>query len=314
VWADRLRLLDDGVDPDSLRPAKGVHVTVPWDLVRNDIAVIISVPGDKRSLFLVPWVERPDGGFDHCYIGTTDTDFGGALDEPQTNDGDLDYVLRAVNHSLTTTITRDDETGVWAGLRPLVKQASSGRTADLSRRHSIGTSASGLITVTGGKLTTYREMAQDAVDEVFEQLGEKARCRTTRLRLIGGDAPPPAADRHLAARYGSEAQRLLDLVADDPALAEPMVPGLRYQRVEAVFAARHEMATTLVDVLTRRTRAHLQDRDACHAAAPDVAAILAPELGWGRSETDRQVAVYRALCDAEIDAATRPDPRHAEAT
>ena len=104
VWADHLRELADGADPGSLRPAKGVHVTVPWDLVRNDIAIIISVPGDKRSLFLVPWVERPGGGFDHCYIGTTDTDFVDDLDRPQTNDDDLDYVLGAVNHSLTTTI------------------------------------------------------------------------------------------------------------------------------------------------------------------------------------------------------------------
>jgi len=314
VWADRLRLLDDGVDPDSLRPAKGVHVTVPWDLVRNDIAVIISVPGDKRSLFLVPWVERPDGGFDHCYIGTTDTDYVGALDEPHANDDDLDYVMRAVNHSLTTTITRDDVTGVWAGLRPLVKQASPGRTADLSRRHSTGTSDSGLITVTGGKLTTYREMAQDAVDEVLVQLGRKARCRTRDLQLVGAEESPAAADEHLAGRYGSEAQLVLDLVAADPTLADPLVPGLRYLRAEAVFAVRHEMANTLIDVVTRRTRAHLQDREACLAAAPDIGALIASELGWDELETDRQVAAYRSLCDAEITAAEQPDQRHAEAS
>jgi glycerol-3-phosphate dehydrogenase len=120
VWADAIRTLDEGRDPDSLRPAKGVHVTVPWHLVRNDIAVIVSVPNDKRSLFLVPWGELPDGTFEHCYIGTTDTDFVGDLDDPQTNEDDLDYVLQAVNRQLTATITRDDVTGVWAGLRPLV--------------------------------------------------------------------------------------------------------------------------------------------------------------------------------------------------
>jgi glycerol-3-phosphate dehydrogenase len=321
VWADEIRELDEGVDPDSIRPAKGVHVTVPWSLVRNDIAVIVSVPGDKRSLFLVPWVERPDGGFDHCYIGTTDTDFVGELDDAQTNDDDLDYVLRAVDHHLTTTISRDDVTGVWAGLRPLVKQASSGRTADLSRRHAITTSDSGVITVTGGKLTTYRQMAEDTVDVVLDRLdgpSGRGRCRTKRLRLVGAAgfvAPEPShPDAHLAGRYGWEIGAVKALIAEDPGLADPLVAGLRYVRAEAIFAVRHEMATTLIDVLTRRTRAHLQDRQACLDAAETVADLLAPELGWNPSETIAQVAAYRSLCDDELEAATRPDRRHAEAT
>lgn len=318
VWADEIRTLDEGGDPDSLRPAKGVHITVPWELVRNDIAVIISVPADKRSLFLVPWVARPGGGFDHCYIGTTDTDFVDDLDRPQTNDDDLEYVLTAVNHHLSTTITRDDVTGVWAGLRPLVKQASSGRTADLSRRHAITTSPSGVITVTGGKLTTYREMAEDTVDAALERLDRRSKCRTRRLRLVGTDTHDThdvhvADDAHLARRYGSEAATVRGLIERDPGLGEPLVPGLRYLRAEAVFAVRHEMATTLVDVLTRRTRAHLQHRAACLAAAPHIAELLAGELGWSADETTEQVAAYRRLCDAELAAATRPDSRHAEA-
>lgn len=313
VWADEIRELDRDVEADTLRPAKGVHVTVPWDLVRNDIAVIISVPGDKRSLFLVPWTERPGGGFDHCYIGTTDTDFVDDLDRPQTNDDDLDYVLDAVNHHLTTTITRDDVTGVWAGLRPLVKQASSGRTADLSRRHAITSSPSGLITVTGGKLTTYREMAADTVDAVLARLERRARCRTARLRLIGATDDSATDDVHLASRYGTEAETVLALVGADPGLGDALVAGLPYLRAEAVFAVRHEMATTLVDVLTRRTRAHLQDRAACLDAAPSVAELLATELGWDPAETADQITAYRRLCDDELAAATRPDSRHAEA-
>jgi glycerol-3-phosphate dehydrogenase len=311
VWSDDIRRLDEGFDPDSIRPAKGVHLTIPWDLIRNDIAIIISVPGDKRSLFLVPWVPRPDGGFDHCYIGTTDTDFVDEIDAPQTNDDDIDYVLGAVNKSLTSTVTRADVTGVWAGLRPLVKRASSGRTADLSRRHSITTSESGVITVTGGKLTTYREMAEDTVDVALRRLGRRARCRTKRLQLIGAGSAT-AEHSSLWARYGSEAAAVLDLVANDPSLGEPMVPGLRYQRAEAVFAARFEMATTLIDVLTRRTRAHLQNRDACLAAASAVAGLLAGELGWSDAEKTAQVDAYRALCDAEMAAATVPDSRHSE--
>jgi glycerol-3-phosphate dehydrogenase len=318
VWADELRALDEGTDPGSIRPAKGVHLTVPWRLVRNDIAVIISVPGDKRSLFLVPWERLPDGGFRHCYVGTTDTDFVGDVDSPQTNDDDLDYVLRALDHNLTTTVTRDDVTGVWAGLRPLVKQASSGRTADLSRRHSITTGESGMITVTGGKLTTYREMAQDTVDEVLARLGRRARCRTKRLVLHGGKGFRHPGDRHpdagLAERYGTDVGEIKALIAVDPSLAQPMVPGLGYLRAEAVHAVHNEMATTLVDVLTRRTRAHLQDRAACLGAADQLAELLAPELGWDTAEIAAQVAAYRRLCDDELAAAERPDPRHAETT
>jgi glycerol-3-phosphate dehydrogenase len=308
VWADELRRLDEGAQPDSIRPAKGVHVTIPWQLVRNDIAVIISVPGDKRSLFIVPWGELPDGTFEHCYVGTTDTDFAGELENPQTDEADLEYVLRALNHALTSTITRDDVTGVWAGLRPLVKGADSVRTADLSRRHSIRTSDAGLVTVTGGKLTTYREMARDTVDVVTRSLGARARCRTKRMALLGAEGfqslPAEHPDAHLARRYGSEAAEVKALIALDPSLAEPLVPGLRYLRAEAVHAARREMATTVVDVLARRTRAHLHDRAACLAAAPDVAALLGRELGWSAAEVARQIDDYRAMCAAEMAAAT----------
>ncbi len=309
VWADDIRELDEGVDPNAIRPAKGVHITVPWDLVRNEIAVIISVPGDKRSLFLVPWVERPGGGFDHCYIGTTDTDFDGDPDSPQPDAADLDYVLAAVNHQLTTTITLDDVTGVWAGLRPLVKQSGAGRTADLSRRHSITTSDSGVITVTGGKLTTYRQMAEDTVDEALELIGRSARCRTKRLRFAGAAA---ATDHdHLSRRFGADAAQVRALIAADPSLGDPLVPGLRYLRAEAVYSVRHEMATSLVDVLARRTRAHLQDRGACLQAAPRVADLLAIELGWDAAEIERQLSAYRALCAAEV-AAAGLHARHSE--
>lgn len=317
VWADTVRQLDEGQDPDSLRPAKGVHITVPWDLVRNDIAVIMSVRGDKRSIFLVPWGPLPDGTFEHCYIGTTDTDFVGPLDDPQTNDDDLDYLLGALSHNLTSTITRDDVTGVWAGLRPLVKQAESGRTADLSRRHSVTTADSGLITVTGGKFTTYRAMAQDAVDEVLTQLGHRRRCRTKTLRLDGGDrferVPVDHPDARLAGRYGTNVPELKALIALDASLAEPMVPGLRYLLAEAVYAVRQEMATSLIDVLTRRTRAHLEHRAACLAAANELATALAPEFGWSADDVIAQVDAYRQLCDDEFAAADHPDARHAEA-
>lgn len=326
VWVDAVRALDEGIDPETVRPAKGVHLTVPWELVRNEIAVIVSVPKDKRSLFLVPWGPLPDGTFEYCYVGTTDTDYVGDLDDPQTNDDDLDYVLGALAHSITPPtgrpITRDDVTAVWAGLRPLVRSASSGRTADLSRRHQVTTSASGVVTVTGGKFTTYRLMAQDTVDVVMDRLGRArtwrtGRSRTKRLRLVGAEGyRPPAGDHphhRLSRRYGGGVGAVKDLIRADRALAEPLVPGLRYLRAEAVHAVRAEMAVTLDDVLVRRTRAHLEDRAACRAAADDVAALLAPELGWTDEETRSQVAAYRRLCDAEEAAAGVPDARHAVA-
>ena len=307
IWADDVQHLARREHDTTLRPAKGVHVTIPWRLVRNRIAVIISVPKDKRSLFLVPWGPRADGTFDHCYVGTTDTDHHGGLDDPQTDDADVDYVLRALNHSLTTTVTRDDITGVWAGLRPLVRSAASGRTADLSRRHRIVDEPGGLVTVTGGKLTTYREMAEDTIEPVLRRLGRGGPCRTRRLALVGADGyrrvDPSSAEYHLAHRYGSEAPEVRALIALDASLGDTLVPGLPYLRAEAVFAVRHEMATTLVDVVTRRTRAHLRDRAATLAAAPSIAALLAGELGWDAAETDRQVAAYRQLCEAEERAA-----------
>jgi glycerol-3-phosphate dehydrogenase len=303
VWADELRTMEDGVDADSIRPAKGVHLTVPWSKVRNDIAVVIPVRADKRSLFVVPWGPKADGTFEHTYIGTTDTDYDGPLVDPPCTADDIAYVLKALNDAVTTDVTPADVTGVWAGLRPLVKSASSGRTADLSRRHRVTTGPGGVVAVTGGKLTTYREMAEDTVDAVLGILGRRSRCRTKRLRLLGADgfeAPAEGTpEAHLADRYGGLASEIEALVAADATLGERLVPTLPYLRAEAVHAVRQEMATTLDDVLLRRTRAHLFDRPATIEAAPAVAALLAAELGWSAAETEQQLAAYRAIAAAE---------------
>ena len=302
VWSDEVRALDEGADPDSIRPAKGVHLTVPWDKVRNDIAVVIPVPKDRRSLFVVPWGRRADGTFEHTYVGTTDTDYDGPIDDPQCTKDDITYVLKALNASITTGITEADITGVWAGLRPLVKSASSGRTADLSRRHKVNRSISNVISVTGGKLTTYREMAQDTVDQVCEVLGLRRKSTTKGLQLIGAAGYRQPADleaAHLANRYGSAAADLTALTQTDKQLAEPMVPGLPYINAEAIYAARSEMAVTLDDVLSRRTRARLFDRPAAVAAAPDVARLIAADMGWDDVEVDRQVADFRNSCAFE---------------
>ena len=318
VWADRVRTLDEGTDPDSMRPAKGVHLTVPHHLVRNSIAAVIPVPKDRRSVFVVPHGE-------FTYIGTTDTDYDGSIDDPQCTEDDIDYLLSAINANNVNTITRDDIVGTWAGLRPLVKSASSGRTADLSRGHNIHRSPSGVVTITGGKLTTYRHMAADTVDEVVsEVLGARApqgakRSVTKKLRLRGADGyqSVTAAARgygvtnavadHLANRFGGEARAVMAMIKDDPTLAEPLVPGLPYVRAEAIFAVRHEMARSVDDVLSRRTRARLYGRADSAAAADAVAELIAPELGWSAAEAAASAAEFRALCDHERDAAGLED-------
>jgi glycerol-3-phosphate dehydrogenase len=308
VWADEVRTLDEGVNPDAIRPAKGVHITVPWEKVRNDIAVVVPVPKDKRAVFVVPWG-------DFTYIGTTDTDYDGPNDDPPVTREDVDYLLSALKF---TGITDRDVLGTWAGLRPLVKSAASGRTADLSRRHAVVASPSGMVSVTGGKLTTYREMAADAVDEVLDVLASRVsgvarRSRTKNLRLRGAEgfdalsASSDPATVHLANRYGGEARTVLALAEADPTLAEPLVPGLPYLRAEAVYAARHEMARTVDDVLSRRTRARLLARDASADAADDVAALLAPVLGLSEAEAAAQAAAYRASVEVERTSAALPE-------
>jgi glycerol-3-phosphate dehydrogenase len=308
VWSDDVRALDEGTHPSSIRPAKGVHITVPWSLVQNQIAVVIPVPKDRRSVFVVPWGGE-GGDHEFTYIGTTDTDYDGPIDDPQITPEDIEYLLRAINAAVTTTITDSDILGSWAGLRPLVKAAKSERTADLSRRHSVRTSDSGMITVTGGKLTTYRRMAADAVDAAVERLGIRGRrSRTRRIRLHGAagwDATELPTE--LATRYGGDAHEVLALSRDNPELAEAIVPGLAYTKAEVVYAARAEMARTVDDVLSRRTRARLLARDASAVAAPEVADLMAAELGWSAAERDRQIKEYRALVDAERSTGGLPE-------
>ena len=316
VWSDDVRALDEAEHPRSIRPAKGVHITVPWSKVRNTVAAVIPVPGDKRSVFVVPW-----GQF--TFVGTTDTDYTGPIDDPQCNENDVEYLLRALNGSITETVTTDDILGTWAGLRPLVADPeASGRTADLSRRHKVRRSASGVVTITGGKLTTYREMAADTIDEVLSEVLDsdritrfRRRSKTKHIKIHGANGYEELVDsadtisplggdqvRRLADRYGSDATTVLAIAESDQSLAEPLVPGLHYLRAEAIFAVRYEMATTVDDILSRRTRARLETRDASADAAAAVAALLAPELGWDEAEQARQVADYRARIDEELEA------------
>jgi glycerol-3-phosphate dehydrogenase len=333
VWTEEVARLGpvDSAGPLSIRPAKGIHVVVPAERLPCDYASVLIVPGDRRSIFVVPWAADelqglPVGPGRYTYLGTTDTDYTGALDDPECRAEDVQYVLDAVNAWTTADLRLSDVTGSWAGLRPLVKGAWSPRTADLSRRHTVSTSRAGLVTVTGGKLTTYRRMAEDTVNMVAAALGAARRGRspTRRIQLVGAPPAkptgstgaqdwaaaqlPPPVRQHLAGRYGSETDDVLALAAANLSLLAPLVPGLPYLRVEAVWAARREMARTLTDVLARRTRCLILDRDATAAAAPDVADLLAAELGWDDAERQLQLADLERLVDTERRALVSAPP------
>jgi glycerol-3-phosphate dehydrogenase len=309
VWADAVRALDEGSDHHAIRPAKGVHVTVPADRLPCYIAAVIPVPKDKRSIFVVSWPET-----DLVYLGTTDTDYSGPLDDPACTPDDVDYLLDAANAITTSRLTRADVTGVWAGLRPLLAPPSKGghvseRTSDLSRRHTVSTSRHGVVTVTGGKLTTYRKMAQDTVDVVVSRLGEsprRRRCVTKSLPLMGATTktrdPVTLAQPHarLLGRYGTAAADVLALADGRPELLEPVVAGLPYTGMEALYAAREEMAGTLDDVLSRRMRATIQRAQATMEAADAVAALIASDMGWDQREVAEQVARFTESCQKEL--------------
>ncbi|HEV8625130.1 MAG TPA: glycerol-3-phosphate dehydrogenase/oxidase [Acidimicrobiia bacterium] len=333
VWADELRALDEGTNPRSIRPAKGVHITLPAGRPALDIAAVLSVPGDKRSVFVIPWGDR-------IYVGTTDTDYDGPLEDPQCTAADIDYLLGALNSWVTKPLGRHEVLGSWAGLRPLVggsgpeAEAPPGsKTADLSRRHSVRVAASGLVTIVGGKLTTYRAMAEDTVDEAVRVMRDHRVAapsgdrRAARLRVPdsrSGSTPlfgaegyeeltqDGAAERlglpaevvaHLAGRFGGHAQAVAAMVRDRPELGERLVPGLPYLKAEAVYAVRYEMALTLEDVLSRRTRAFLLDAAATAGSAPSVADLIAPELGWSDEERARQVDTFLAMVERQRRAA-----------
>lgn len=304
VWADEVFTMAEDVTSHRITPAKGVHVSVPRDRLDADVAAVLSVPGDRRSIFVVPFEEAP-----YTYVGTTDTAYDGSLDDPECTPDDIEYLLQTVNASTSSNLTTADVTGVWAGLRPLLSpkhgEAMSERTADLSRRHRVTDSKDGVIHITGGKWTTYRQMAQDTVDALRPYVKDLARVRTKDLRLHGtGDwRPSNELETHLYQRYGSDSADILQLIANDPALGECPIAGQRYVGAEFVYAARHEMATSLIDLVSRRTRAHLHDARATVAAAPEIARLVAPVMGWSESETVRQIEAYRSLARHEFAAA-----------
>ncbi|MFY9588856.1 MAG: glycerol-3-phosphate dehydrogenase/oxidase [Actinomycetota bacterium] len=308
VWAHDVGALEPQTVIPTLRPAKGIHLVVPADKVPVAAGVVVpSVAKDGRSMFAVPWGPN-------TVLGTTDSAYEGSIDSPAIDDDDVRYMLSAVNWSLGLDVRPGDVTAAWAGLRPLLATDDAAtRTADISRKHHLSVSGAGLVTITGGKMTTYRRMAADTVDLVCARLGVKARSRTKRLpigltRPIAGLRTEtnvladrvglaPGVATHLVDDHGDLAPAILELVLDDPTLGAPLVPGLPWIAAEAVWAVRREMAVTLSDVVERRTRLSLADAAAgLDSRAPE---IVARELSWSPAELARQVASVRDHVAAE---------------
>lgn len=281
-----------GTDQPSIRPAKGVHVSIPWSKVRNDCVVTIPVPGRARRATITRWG-------DVCILGTTDEDYTGSLDDVYCTQEERDFLLDGARQSLNVDLEGDDVVGSYAGTRPLIAPAG-GKTMEVKRNHEIRTDPDGLVTVVGGKLTTSRHMAEQTIDAAMKVLDKKDRCRTTHAYLLGAAGYDSQASEatgglaaHLGGRYGLESAHVSDILADDPTLNEPIVAGMPYLEAEAVYAARHELARTVDDVLSRRTRLRIYARDGAAKAAPRIGQLLGAELGLDQQTVDDQVRAYQ---------------------
>jgi len=292
VFADAVRRLDDPAASPLLAPSQGVHLVLDRRFLPGDSAIMVPHTDDGRVLFAVPWHGR-------VVLGTTDTPIdapsGGPPEEPRASPEEIEFLLAHAGRYLAVHPGPADVLSVFAGLRPLVRaaglQEGSGDTAALSRDHTVVVSASGLVTVTGGKWTTYRRMGEDTVDQAAQVGGLDERpSKTADLRLHGWqEGADPTAPWSV---YGSDAEALADLVAERPEWGEPLHPRLPYRAVEVIWAVRQEMARTVEDVLARRTRALLLDARASLEIAPAVARLMAAELGEGEGWVERQVAAY----------------------
>ncbi|WP_064576653.1 glycerol-3-phosphate dehydrogenase/oxidase [Cupriavidus gilardii] len=274
-----------------IRPAKGVHVAIPWLKIRNDCTVTIPVPGRNRRATITRWGNV-------SYLGTTDEDYEGDLDNVLCTRSELDFLLEGARSALKTDLQPEDVVGSIAGCRPLVAPPG-GKTLEIPRDHDIRIADDGLVTVVGGKLTTSRHMAEQTIDAAQKVIGKRAACRTKSAWLLGAagyDAQAIVASgglsAHLGERYGTEARFVSDLLQADPRLARPIVEGLPYTEAEVVYAARHELAATVDDVLSRRMRARLMARDASARAAARVGQLLQAELGLSEGAVARQVGDY----------------------
>lgn len=309
VWADRIRPEEIEAEEDVPRisPSRGTHVTVSFERLPLEEAACIVPAGEERTIFALPWYGR-------ALIGTTDNDYDGEIDRPRPGADDIEYLLGATNDYFETDLGPGDLTGAYAGVRPLIATGDPRKSVDISRKAELYETSSGMITITGGKLTTWRRMAKQAVDRLVEREEREAPCRTAEIPLgmsarpedleppdgLEEEALPEGALAQLAFRYGHAARDVLALAAERPELSRPIAPGRPDLLAEAVVAARSEQARSVADVLLRRTRLGI-------VAAPElrgagsvlaVAEAIGSELGWrgrrARKEAEAWVEAARA--------------------
>jgi glycerol-3-phosphate dehydrogenase len=313
VWADRIRpdeLLTEEEIP-RIRPSRGTHVTLSTEQLDIGRAACIVPAGGERTIFALPWYGR-------VLVGTTDNDYEGDIDRVPPSGDDVGYLLDALNAYFGTEVGPGDLTGAYAGVRPLISSGDPKKSVDISRKAELYETSSGMLTITGGKLTTFRRMAAQVVDRITDRDGRDAECRTDDIPLgmaaRDGDLEtgvelPDGAREQLAFRYGHAARAVLDLCEQDPDLAAPIVPGHPDLLAEVVIAANLEQARSVSDVLLRRTRLglvagrELRDGD----ALPAVARLLGEQLGWSGSRVRAEQEAWGRVAEAEgLDPAQVP--------
>ncbi|GAB5405209.1 MAG: glycerol-3-phosphate dehydrogenase/oxidase [Aureliella sp.] len=286
-FCDHVRRLDDGDAEPMLAHSQGVHLVLPKHFFPGETAVIVPKTPDGRVVFIIPWHGR-------VLVGTTDTPIPDAVPEPSAKAEEIQFLLAMAAEYLTKPPQLSDVLSVFTGIRPLVKGDKSARTASLSRDHAIRVSTAGLITITGGKWTTVREMAEACVDRATQEanLGATA-CMTKDLRLHGHTES--TTNGNPRAFYGSDLVAIEQLESDNAALAVPMCESLSIRKSDVVWAVRHEMARTVEDVLARRTRCILLDCTAAARVAPEVAQVMAGELGYDESWCREQEVEFEKI-------------------
>lgn len=319
VWTDDTQAMVGERGQFKVRASKGIHLVVPRDRFQSKMGLLLRT--EKSVLFVIPWGR-------HWLIGTTDTDWHLDKAHPAATAADIDYLLAHVNAVLGIPLTREDVEGVYAGLRPLLAGESE-QTSKLSREHLVAHSVPGLVVIAGGKWTTYRIMAKDAIDAAVDALDGKIPASATMdIALVGAEGYQAAWNRrkriaadsglhvarieHLLNRYGTMAEDILDLVRDDPELGYPLPGADDYIGAEVVYAASHEGALHLEDVLARRTRISIEAWDRGVSAAPVAARLLAGVLGWDKAREEREVRTYLERVAAERASQLQPDDESAD--
>ncbi|MBP6147746.1 MAG: glycerol-3-phosphate dehydrogenase/oxidase [Candidatus Planktophila sp.] len=310
IWSDEMHERFGLKAGYGVTMSKGVHIIVPGDAIKSNTGIILKTA--ISVLFLIPWGDK-------WIVGTTDTPYDGDRAHPYATSEDVQYILDQANKVLDPQLKREEIIGVYAGLRPLVANTKGSATTKLSREHTTDRPTPGFVSIAGGKYTTYRVMGKDAIDLAVTDLRRivNSSC-TEKLPLVGADGYYALTQQsaqiaaqygieeksviHLLNRYGSMISEVLDLITEDKKLAKPLAEGLPYLKAEIVYAASHEGAMSVDDVISRRTRLAFEAPHAGIDLAEDIATLIAPLLGWGAKEKKASIAEYKAGVAAEVEA------------